>query len=134
MEVDKNTFKVVGQIASGNIMVDGLGVGDVGNIVLKDRLSLAEDGILVCVVGVDKTTYNVVSGPEVVSRGCFFQGDSDNVNPTDEIKALVAEELTHEQNRQSMATVKTAVQRVVRKYFRSKFKRNPVVLAVVLEV
>ena len=134
VEVDKNTFKVVGQIASGNIMVDGLGVGDVGNIVLKDRLSLAEDGILVCVVGVDKTTYNVVSGPEVVSRGCFFQGDSDNVNPTDEIKSLVAEELTHEQNRQSMATVKTAVQRVVRKYFRSKLKRNPVVLAVVLEV
>ena len=134
VEVDKNTFKVVGQIASGNIMVDGLGVGDVGNIVLKDRLSLAEDGILVCVVGVDKKTYNIVSGPEVVSRGCFFQADGDSVTPTDEIKSLVREELANDNNRQSMSAVKTAVQRVVRKYFRNKFKRNPVVLPVVLEV
>ena len=134
VEVDKSTFKVVGQIASGNIMVDGLGVGDVGNIVLKDRLSLAEDGILVCVVGVDKKTYDIVSGPEVVSRGCFFQADGDNVNPTEEIKTLVREELANDANRQSMSTVKSAVQRVVRKYFRNKFKRNPVVLPVVLEV
>lgn len=134
VEVDKNTFKVVGQVASGNIMVDGLGVGDVGNIVLKDRLSLAEDGILVCVVGVNKKTYDIVSGPEVISRGCFFLGDADKVNPSEEIKALVAEELANDANRQSMSAVKTAVSRVVRKYFRNKLKRNPVVLPVVLEV
>ena len=87
-----------------------------------------------CVVGVDKKTYDIVSGPEVVSRGCFFQADGDNVNPTEEIKTLVREELANDANRQSMSTVKSAVQRVVRKYFRNKFKRNPVVLPVVLEV
>ena len=134
LEVDKNTFKVIGQVASGNIMVDGLGIGDVGNIVLKDRLSLAEEGILVCVVGVDKLTGKIVSAPEVVSRGCFFASD-DAENPVDEVKQLVVDELKSlEGNHPGISGIKSAIQRCVRRYFRTKLKRNPMVLPVVLEV
>ncbi len=135
VEMDKNTFKVAGQVVSGSIMVDGLGVGDVGNIVLKDRLSLAEEGILVCVVGIDKRTGKLASAPEVVSRGCFFAGDTSLDNPADEVKQLVADELNNILGEHpSVSAIKTAIQRCVRKYFRVKLKRNPMVLPVVMEV
>ena len=135
VEIDSNTFKVVGQVVSGSIMVDGLGVGDVGNVVLRDRLNLAEDGILVCVAGVDKHSGNLVSDIEVVSRGCFFQGDTDTANPVDEVKRLIKEELVKTlQTSHTIAALKTAIQRSAKHYFRVKLKRNPVVLPVIIEV
>ena len=135
VEIDNNTFKVVGQVVSGSIMVDGLGVGDVGNVVLRDRLNLAEDGILVCVAGVDKHSGNLVSDVEVVSRGCFFQGDTDTANPVDEVKRLIKEELVKTlQTSHTIAALKTAIQRSAKHYFRVKLKRNPVVLPVIIEV
>lgn len=135
VEVDNSTFKVIGQVESGNVMVDGLGVGDVGNIVLKDRLSLAEDGILVCVVGIDRRQGKVVSGPEVVSRGCFFAGEGSTENPSEELKRMLVAELSAQGVASgSISAIKTSIQRLVRRYFRQKFKRNPVVMPIILEV
>ncbi len=135
VEIDNGTFKVVGQVVSGSIMVDGLGVGDVGNVVLRDRLNLAEDGILVCSIAIDKLTGKLASNVEVVSRGCFFAGDTAAENPSDELKKLILEELNKTlKPAYTLSGVKSAVQRVVRQYFRSKWKRNPVVLPVILEV
>lgn len=135
VEIDNNTFKVVGQVVSGSVMVDGLGVGDVGNVVLRDRLSLAEDGILVCVAGIDKLSGQLAADVEVVSRGCFFQGDTDTANPVDEVKELIKEELVKTlQTAHTIASLKTAIQRAAKHYFRVKLKRNPVVLPVILEV
>ncbi len=137
VEVDKSTFKVVGQVQGGNVLVDGLGVGDVGNIVLKDRLSLAEEGILVCVVAVNKDSGEIIGKPEVVSRGCFFFGDGqgDN-NPAEEIKRLVANEIAtvDRSHGSNINGIKTAIQRCARKYFRVTLKRNPMILPVVVEV
>ncbi|MGN1066210.1 MAG: ribonuclease J [Candidatus Fimimonas sp.] len=134
VEVDNSTFKVVGQIASGNIMVDGLGVGDVGNIVLKDRLSLAEEGILVCSVAISKQTGELVSDVELTSRGCFFIDDAE-INPMNELKSLITAELNATlKTKTSIAAVKTTIQRTAKHFFRVKLKRNPVVLALVLEV
>ena len=135
VELDNNTFKVVGQIASGSVMVDGLGVGDVGNAVLRDRLTLSEDGILVCVVGLNKRTSKLTNDIEIVSRGCFFQGDTEN-NPVDELKQEVKLELAKATNQGvgSISVIKSSIQRVIRHYFRVKWKRNPVVLPIILEV
>lgn len=135
IEVDANTFKITGQVESGNVMVDGLGVGDVGNIVLKDRLSLAEDGIFICVVGIDRRNGVVASGPEIVSRGCIFAGDSAHENPLDELKKQIFAELAaSDLYADGVSTLKTNIQRLVRRYFRSKYKRNPMVLPIILEV
>ena len=134
VELDNSVFKVCGTVTSGSVMVDGLGVGDVGNIVLKDRLSLAEEGILVCSVAVNEKG-RVVSSVEVASRGCFFVGDDHNDAMVDELKRLLTEEIYSAlRNGKNVPAVKSAIQRTARSYFRSKYKRNPVVLPLVLEV
>lgn len=131
VELDRNSMKVSGTVASGSVMVDGLGVGDVGNAVLKDRRTLAEDGILVCTVAVSKQSGKIVSDLEIVSRGCFFFSDGEN--PLEEVKKLVKHELTNLRG-SSIASLKTAIQRTVRHYFKVTLKRNPVVLPIILEV
>ncbi len=135
VEVDKSTFKVAGTVVSGNVMVDGLGVGDVGNIVLKDRLSLAEEGILVCAVGINAKSNKIVSQVEVASRGCFFAGDDAVENPLDQLKVLLTQEINATlKSGYNLAAVKSAVQRTAKHFFRVKLKRNPVVLPLVLEL
>lgn len=135
VEVDTSTFKVVGQVSGGSVMVDGLGVGDVGNTVLRDRLTLAEDGILVCVAGVDKRTGKLLADIEIVSRGCFFAGDGAGDNPLFEIKREVATELNRALSvNYTVASLKTAIQRAVKHYFRVTYKRNPVVLPIIMEI
>lgn len=133
VETDSGSFKVVGQVVSGSVMVDGLGVGDVGNIVLKDRLNLAEEGILVCAVGLSKKT-GALCGVELTSRGCFFADDSET-DPMDELKKQIITEInTALRSRVNVVGVKTAIQRTAKHYFRVTLKRNPVVLVLVLEV
>ena len=135
VEVDATTFKVVGQVTGGSVMVDGLGVGDVGNTVLRDRLTLAEDGILVCVAGIDKRTGKLVSDIEIVSRGCFFAGDGSGENPLVDIRREVANELNRAlSSHYTLASLKTSIQRAVKHYFRTTYKRNPVVLPIILEI
>lgn len=135
VEIDNNFFKITGQVSSGSIMVDGLGVGDVGNMVLRDRLTLAEDGILVCVAGISKQTGKLVTDIEIVSRGCFFGGDGAGDNPAGEIKRQVAAELNKSlEGKYTIAALKTSIQRTVKHYFRITYKRNPVVLPLILEI
>lgn len=130
VEVDNSSFRVTGQVESGSVMVDGLGVGDVGNTVLRDRLALSEDGILVCVLPVRGGM--PVLAPKIVSRGCFFEEDG---------ATGIIEELTrHVKNdvaklgKTNAETIKYTVQRTVRHYFRVTLKRNPVVLPIILEL
>lgn len=135
VELDNSVFRIIGQVASGSIMVDGLGVGDVGNMVLRDRLTLAEDGILVCVAGVNKLSGKLVSDIEIVSRGCFFAGDGAGDNPIADIKKEVAAVLDKLlDSKYTIASLKSGIQRAVRQYFRIHYKRNPVVLPLILEV
>lgn len=136
VELDANSIKVTGQVVSGSVMVDGLGVGDVGNAVLRDRLSLAEDGIVVCVLPVNKFTGKPAGNLYVESRGCVFAGDSATDNPIDEMKQLVRAELERlpSAGGYGIANIKAAIQRSARHYFRTKLKRNPVILPVIVEV
>ncbi len=131
VELDSGTFRISGKVASGSVMVDGLGVGDVGNAVLKDRLSLAEDGILVCVLGVDKK-YKLVVGPNIVSRGCFF-----DENGADGLIEDLSKQIKYESSKLVNPTpdiLKALVQRIVRHHFRVTLKRNPIVLPIILQI
>ena len=75
LELDREAAKVKGKVPVGGILVDGLGVGDVGNIVLRDRQHLAEDGILIVVLALDAYSDQLVSGPDIVSRGLYMSGN-----------------------------------------------------------
>ena len=85
LELNENEAKFNGTIQSGKILVDGLGVGDVGNIVLRDRQHLSQDGLIVIVMTMDSNTGEVISGPDVVSRGFVYVRESENL--MDEVKA-----------------------------------------------
>ena len=136
VELDKNSFAVTGKVAYGNVMVDGLGVGDVGNIVLKDRLTLAEDGVLVAVVCVGKNDGKLLCEPQVVSRGCFFSGDTNAYETIEDVKRLISAEVPkYVFNRiLEVDSLKQSIQRTVKQYFKHKLKRNPIVLSVVTEI
>ena len=136
VEIDNATFKITGQVTSGSVMVDGLGVGDVGNVVLRDRLTLSEDGIIVCVAALSKQTGKLVTDLEVTSRGCFFAGDNTQNNPIQEVTKLIKQEIdkASEQGVFNISAVKTAIQRCAKHYFRVTLKRNPVVLPIIIEV
>lgn len=135
VEMDKSVFKITGQVAGGSVMVDGLGVGDVGNVVLRDRLSLAEEGILVCSLAINKDAHTIYPDIQVISRGCFFAGDPTTEDPTQELKKLILEEIAQiPASNTNIPSIKTAIQRCVKRYFRQKLKRNPVVLPVIVEI
>ena len=89
LEVSEEKAQITGKVPVGDILVDGLGVGDVGNIVLRDRQHLAEDGILIVVLGLDGATDELVSGPDIVSRGFVYVRESDEL--MEEARILVNE-------------------------------------------
>ena len=129
-----DSFRVSGRVQAGKIMVDGLGVGDVGNIVLRDRKQLSEDGILIVVVAIDKSTGAVRSGPDIVSRGFVYVRESESL--LDEAKERVVEALKmcEAQHVTDWSTIKSAVRDALTKHLYSKTKRRPMILPIIMEV
>ncbi len=116
------------------IMVDGLGVGDVGNIVLRDRRLLSESGLIILVAAIDKASGTIASGPDIISRGFVYVRENEGL--IDEART-VAEEILEDCLRRKMKDwngMKTAVREGLRKYIYSKTKREPVILPIFLEV
>ncbi len=121
-------------VTAGRIMVDGLGVGDVGSIVLRDRKHLSDDGIIVVAVSIDRITREVVSGPDVVSRGFVYVKESEELMR--EINELVYDvlERCYMQNIRDWNTTKTRIKDAVSKFLFTKTKRSPMILPVIMEV
>ncbi len=121
-------------VAAGRILVDGLGVGDVGSIVLRDRKHLSDDGIIVVAVSIDRVTREVVSGPDVVSRGFVYVKESEELMR--EITELVCDvlERCYMQNIRDWNTTKTRIKDAVSKFLFIKTKRSPMILPVIMEV
>ncbi|MTI71220.1 MAG: ribonuclease J, partial [Firmicutes bacterium] len=134
IEFTKNDAKLGKKVPSGNILVDGLGVGDVGNIVLRDRKHLSEDGLLVVVVTITKEKGKVVSGPDIVSRGFVYVRESEDL--MDEARKVVRDVLRECEKKQitDWSTLKSSIRNSLRNYLYGKTKRNPMILPIIMEV
>ncbi len=134
LEINEDDAKLTGSVPSGRVLVDGLGVGDVGNIVLRDRQHLSQDGLIIIVLTMDSNTGEVVAGPDVISRGFVYVRESENL--MDEVKTVVRHEIRkcEEQGIRDWATIKTAAKETLRDYIFIKTKRNPMIIPIIMEV
>ena len=133
LEVDKKSAKLGGTVPSGNVLVDGAGVGDIGSVVLRDRRHLAEDGLVAAVMTVDFYSKYVVSGPEIITRGFVYVKESEELMV--EAREIVSQTLERaiKKNPQDRAQIKNAIRDELSKYLFKKTKRRPMVLPVILE-
>ncbi|RKD34610.1 ribonuclease J [Thermohalobacter berrensis] len=134
IEFTKNSGKITHTVNAGNILVDGLGIGDVGNIVLRDRKHLSEDGLIVVVVTISKENGEILAGPDIISRGFVYVRESEDL--MEEAKEVVREALIEcEKNRiTDWATLKSSIKDTLRSYIYGKIKRNPMILPIIMEV
>ncbi len=121
-------------VPSGKILVDGLGVGDVGNIVLRDRRLLSEGGLIIVVVALEKGTGQICSGPDLISRGFVYVRESEDL--MDSAKQTVKERLDKCQDEgiREWAALKNAIREELKEFIYTKTKRNPVILPIIMEV
>ena len=134
IEVTRSGIKKNGSVISGQIFVDGLGVGDVGNIVLRDRKHLSQDGILTVVVTLSKDNKTIVAGPDIISRGFVYVRESEGL--IDEAREIVRNTLLEceEKNITDWATLKSNVRDELRTYLYEKTKRKPMILPIIMEI
>ncbi|MCK9267707.1 MAG: ribonuclease J [Alkaliphilus sp.] len=133
-EFGKDYGKICGSIQAGRILVDGLGVGDVGNIVLRDRKHLAEDGLMIIVVTITKENGNVVAGPDIISRGFVYVRESEDL--MDEAREVVREVLDdcEQQNIREWSLLKSSIRDRLKDFLFQKTKRRPMILPIIMEV
>ncbi|GAA0064465.1 ribonuclease J [Clostridium sporogenes] len=134
LEISHEEAKVSGKVRTGSIFVDGIGVGDVGNIVLRDRRYLAQDGMLTIVVTLEKESYSVIAGPDVITRGFIYVKESEAL--INEVKEIVKEELENclENKIIEWYVLKSNIKKSVEKYLYEKTKRRPIVLPIIMEI
>jgi ribonuclease J len=134
LEVSGEKGKVVGKVPAQGIFVDGLGVGDVGNIVLRDRQHLAENGLLIVVVTLEKYSNQVLSGPDIVSRGFVYVRESENL--MDEAREVVVNALDKclSKNTSDWGKMKNEIKDSLGDFLWKKTKRNPMILPIIMEV
>jgi ribonuclease J len=135
-ELDRKSAKFVGTVPSGKILVDGYGVGDVGNIVLRDRRHLAQDGLIVVVASIDIASGLVLSGPEIISRGFVYVRESEEL--MDEARQIAADAINGCLNLNSRKTpdrmeLKAKLRDELTKFLYAKTKRKPMVLPVIMD-
>ena len=134
LELTEEKAQVTGRVPVGDILVDGLGVGDVGNIVLRDRQHLAEDGILIVVLGLSSATDELVSGPDIVSRGFVYVRESDEL--MEEARAVVNEAVEGCLSRgiSDWGKLKSSIKDALGEFVCRKTKRRPMILPLIMEV
>jgi ribonuclease J len=134
LEINEKEARLTGSVPSGKILVDGLGVGDVGNIVLRDRQHLSQDGLIVIVLTMDSATGEVVAGPDVISRGFVYVRESENL--MDDVKNVIREEIAkcEEKKIKEWSIIKSNLKDTLRDYIYQKTKRNPMILPIIMEV
>ena len=134
MEFTRDTGRIAGTVVAGKVLVDGLGVGDVGNIVLRDRKHLSQDGLIVVVVTISKENGQVVAGPDIISRGFVYVRESEDL--MDDAKNVIKEALAKCEEKQitEWGTIKSQVKDSLREFIYEKTKRNPMILPIIMEI
>ncbi len=134
LELDEESAAVTGQVPVGDILVDGLGVGDVGNIVLRDRQHLAEDGIIIVVMTLEAGSGQVLAGPDIVSRGFVYVRGSESL--MDEAKQVLDDTMEHcmEKNITDWGKIKTSIKDDLGEFVWKKTKRRPMIMPIIMEV
>jgi len=134
LEFTKDSCRMAGRVTAGKVLVDGLGVGDVGNIVLRDRKQLSQDGILIVVVAIDKETGEVVSGPDIISRGFVYVRESEELMEQAREKVKQALRKCQEENISEWSTIKSQVREHLGKLLFEQTRRRPMILPIIMEV
>ena len=134
LELDENGAEVTGRVQTGEIMVDGLGVGDVGNVVLRDRQHLAEDGVVVVAFAIDSYNGEMVSGPEITSRGFVYLKESQELIDTATAVARDAVEAAMARGISDWNKYRTIVREELSDYFWKKTQRRPMIMPMILEI
>ena len=134
IEIDEKNAKLTGTVTSGKVLVDGLGIGDVGSVVLRDRQHLSQDGLIIIVLTMDSHTGEIVAGPDVISRGFVYVKESENL--MEYVKKVVKEELRkcEEQHVTEWAVIKSNLKETLRDYIYQKTKRNPMILPIIMDI
>lgn len=134
LELNEDEAKFTGTVPSGRVLVDGLGVGDVGSIVLRDRQHLSQDGLIIIVMTMDSSSGSIIAGPDVISRGFVYVRESENL--MDDVKNVVRREVykCEEKHITDWSTIKSNVKENLREYIFQKTKRNPMILPIIMEI
>lgn len=134
LEMNEQEAKFTTLVPSGKVLVDGLGVGDVGNIVLRDRQHLSQDGLIVIVLTMDSSTGEIVSGPDVISRGFVYVRESENL--MEDVKNVIKEEVEQFEQKHitDWSTIKSTLKDNLRDYIFQKTKRDPMILPIIMEI
>ena len=135
LEIDSKGARFAGTVPSGKVLVDGYGVGDVGNIVLRDRRHLAQDGLIIVVASVDAESKLLLSGPDIVSRGFVYVRESEEL--MEEVRQIAADTIGNYLDRRASLDrmeLKTALKDELSKYLYSKTKRKPMILPIIMNL
>ena len=134
LEINEDKAEFTSTVTCGRVLVDGLGVGDVGNIVLRDRQHLSQDGLIVIVLTMDSSSGEVVSGPDVISRGFVYVRESENL--MEDVKKVIREEIEkcEQKHIKEWSIIKSNLKDTLRDYIYQKTKRNPMILPIIMEV
>ena len=134
LEINEKEAKLTGTVPSGKILVDGLGVGDVGSVVLRDRQHLSQDGLIVIVMTMDSATGEIVAGPDVITRGFVYVKESENL--MDDVKNAIREEVQKLEYKgiRDWSTIKSTLKDHIRDYIFKKTKRNPMILPIIMSL
>ncbi len=134
LELGEESGKVVGKVPANGILVDGLGVGDVGNIVLRDRQHLSENGLIIIVVTLEKYSNQILAGPDIVSRGFVYVRESENL--MDEARFVVNDALDRclDNGVTDWGKIKNEIKDSLSEYLWKRTKRNPMILPIIMEV
>ncbi|MCF7927015.1 MAG: ribonuclease J [Candidatus Izimaplasma sp.] len=135
LAVTKNSARVAGKVQAGDVYVDGKGIGDIGNVVLRDRKYLSEDGLLSAIITINTKTNKLVTDPNIISRGFIYMKERSEL--TSEISDLVKEKVSEKlENIQSLDTsrLKRYITNLLRNYINQKTERNPMILPVIMTV
>ena len=132
--MNEDAAKVTGTVHSGSLMVDGLGVGDVGNIVLRDRQTLAENGIVIVVLTLDRYNNQLLAGPDIVTRGFVYVRESEEL--MEQAKQLAKKALQNclDSNVHEWNSIKMKMKDSISDYIYSRTKRSPMILPIIMEV